>query len=105
MDPKHIEFLEFLRPLVNWQSVVTIWPTEEKIIRRSETYPFTDIDSYLKQIAALTAEKKLLIERKIPGNQKRPYHPPRLEAFGITVETEADFNASYEAKRKFWQED
>lgn len=104
LDPKHVEFLEFLRPRIDWQKVMAIWPAEEKIIRRSEKHPFAALDDYLDQIKSLLASGKDLIGRKIPGTQKRTYNPPRLEAFGITVENEADFYASYEAKGRFWRE-
>ena len=51
------------------------------------------------QIKRLISDKKVMIKEKVPGTQPRTYgNSPLLEAWGITIENEKDFNESQRLK-------
>ena len=104
LDPKHIEFLEFLNERVNFSKILEIWPMEAPAIDRNEVYPFDTFESYLNQIQTLLNDKKDFIKLKIPGTEIRPYKVARTEAFGITLENEADYYKAYEQNRKMMED-
>ena len=100
LDPKHIKFLAFLESRIDRHKLEQLWEAEIKIVKQNEVYRFTTFKGYLEQIDRLVHDKQDLTQEKVPGTQKRPYDIPRHEAFGITVENEADFYAAYAKKRE-----
>ncbi len=106
LDPKHLAFLNFLENKVDFLKINELWEQERPIIAAHEQYPFTTLEGYLAQIKKLVVERKDRIEEKVPGTQTRKYgNSPLSEAWGITIENEADFYESNRLKGQYWLND
>lgn len=103
LDPKHLNFLNFLQDKINTSEIQKIWHDELPIINQNAQYSFETFEQYLDQIKRLVVERKERIEEKIPGTQTRKYgNSPLSEAWGIKIENEADFYESNRLKGQYW---